>query len=113
MQSSTPDLLQRVSLSQPVGHSTPRLLLVCQFIRDRHETAIASQLLRSKTRWDPPDVEKNQILQPVWLQTPLARLGRSRLAKVYAGTIKNCCGLCLTPDPIPKSKTGRYDLIIQ
>ena len=61
----------------------------------------------------PPDVEENQILQPVWLQTPLTRLGRSRLAKVYAGTIKNCCGLYLTPDPIPKSKTGRYDLIIQ
>ena len=110
IQLSTPDLLRRVS--PPVGHSTSRFLLVCQFIHDRYGTAIASQLLCSKARWNPPDVGEDQILRPTWFQTPLTQL-RSRLAKVDAGEIKSCCGLYLAPDPVPKSKTDKYNTIIQ
>jgi len=110
IKSSTPDLFQWVSL--PVDHLTPRLSLVCQFIHNRYGAAIASQLLSSQTRWNPPELADNGTSTPAWFQTPVTQL-RSRLGKVHAGAIKDCCDAYLTPDPTPRLKTARYDLIIQ
>ena len=55
----------------------------------------------SQTRWKPPEVAERGISSP------------SRLTKVDAGIIKDCCENYLAPDPVPKSETGRYDVIIQ
>jgi hypothetical protein len=57
-------------------------------------------------------VTQDAIRQPGWFRTPLTQV-RSRLTKVNARTIKDCCDLYLAPDSTPKSKTRRYDLLIQ
>ena len=98
IQSSTPDLLQ--SVLTPSGHSAPQLSSVCQFIHNRYGT-IASQLLCSRTRWNPPEVANDGISQPVWFQTLVTEL-RSRLTKVDAGAIKSCCDLYVAPNPTPE-----------
>ena len=110
MKLSTPDLLRSVLL--PTGCLTPRLSLVCLFIHNQYGAVIASQLLSSQTCWKPPELAGNGIPSPAWFQTPVTQL-RSRLAKVDSGVIKDCCTVYLAPDPTPKSKTGRYDLIIE
>ena len=110
IQSSTPDLLRLVS--PPADHSTPRLSLVCQVIHDRYGVVVASQLLCSPARWNPPEFATNVTSPPAWFQTPLTQL-KSRLTKVDPGTFKDCCALYAAPDPVPKSKKDRYDLVIK
>ena len=117
IQSSTADLLRRVNSSSPASHSYSiheycQFSLVCQFIHDHYGTAVASQLLCSLARWNSPEVAEDGMLKPTWLKTPLTQL-RSRLAKVGTGIIKDHCDLYLAPSPAPKSKTERYDLIVQ
>ena len=83
IQSSTPDLLR---LASPhVDSSMPRLLLICRFIHNRYGAVIASQLLCTQTRWNPPEETEDGISQPAWLRTPVTQI-RSRLTKVNVGT---------------------------
>jgi len=112
IRSSTPHLLQRVSMTPFAGHPTPQLLLVCQFIHNWYGPVVASHLLCSRTRWNSPEVAEDRMSQPVWLQTPLTQI-RSRLEKVNTGVIKSCCDLYLSPGSVPKLKTERYNLMIQ
>ena len=46
------------------------------------------------------------------MSTPVTQL-RSRFAKVDTETLKGCCDLYLTPNPSPKSRTERYNVIIE
>ena len=110
IQFSTPELMQCVPPS--AGHSTLCFLLACQFIHYQYGTKVASQLLCSCTCWNPPKVANDSIVWPTWVETLLTQL-RSRLGKVDTGIIKTCCDLYLMPNPTPKQKTKRYDLIIQ
>jgi len=107
IQSSTPDLA-----SLPAGLSTPHLSLVCKIIHNRYGTVISSQLLCSWARWNPPEVPGNVTSSPAWFETPVTQL-RSWLAKVDAGTTRDRCILYVAPDPAPKLKTSRYDLMHQ
>ena len=112
---SNSDLLQHVSVSPLARDPTPqpcRFSLVCQFVHNRYGAVVASQLLCSQARWNPPEVPEDEISQLVWLQTPLTQL-RSRLAKVDTGTIKACCDLYFAPSPAPNSKTGRCNAMVQ
>ena len=52
------------------------------------------------------------ISRPAWLNTPVTQL-RSRLTKVNAGVVKECCDMYAAPSPTPKLKTERYNLLIQ
>ena len=112
MRLSTPDLLRSVAVSPSIGESSPRLSLICRFIHNRYGTVIASQLLCSPTRWNPPEMTESGTPQPAWLNTPVTQL-RSRLTRVDAGTVKKYCDMYAVPDPTPKSKTERYNLLIQ
>ena len=78
IQLATPDLLQRVPMSPPAGHSTPRLSSVCQIVHNRYGTDVASQLLCSQARWNPPEVAEGEIPQPAWFPTPVAQLRSCR-----------------------------------
>ena len=80
--------------------------------RHPDRTTVASQLLCLCTHWNPPKVADDSIVWPAWVETPLTQL-RSGLGKVDTGVIKTCCDLYLMPNPTPKPKTKRYDLIIQ
>jgi len=56
-QLSTSELLRYVSPS--TGHSTLCFPMVCQFIHNRYGIVVASQLLSSRVRWNPPEVAKD------------------------------------------------------
>jgi len=109
---STSDLLRRVSVPPFASRPPPQLSLVCQFIHDRYGAVVASHLLCSQARWNPPELAADETSQPVWFHTPPTQL-RSRLAKVDTGIIKGYCDLYLAPNPAPKSKTERYNLMIE
>ena len=55
---------------------------------------------------------EGRITQPIWFQTLFTQL-RLHFRKVNIGMIKDCCDLYLMPDPTPKLKTKRYDIITQ
>lgn len=74
IQSSTPELLAHASTSLPTDQPTPRFLLVCWAIHNQYGTTIASLLLSSGARWDPPELTGDTISQLVWLQTPVTQL---------------------------------------
>ena len=115
MHLSVPDLRRRMLISLPAGNSTPQhsqFSLACQSIHNRYGTSVATQLLSSSVRWNPPEVAEEGLSQPIWLQTPSTQL-KSRLAKVETDIVKGCCDFYLAPSPAPKSKTERYDLLIQ
>ena len=112
IQSSTCELLEHASTSLSADQPTPRFLLVCWAVHNRYGTTIASQLLSSGARWDPPELAEDNISQPVWFQTPVTQL-RARLARVDTETIKLSCNLYHAPGSIPKSKTERHDALIQ
>ena len=113
IESSTPELFGHVSTSPLAGQSVPtRFSLVCWAIHDWYGITIASQLLSSQARWNPPEVANGIASQPAWFQTPVTQLS-ARLRRVDAEAIRYSCNLYLAPDTIPKSKTGRYDFLIQ
>ena len=107
VQLSTPDLLQRLL---PSDHPAPQLSLVCQFVHNRCGTIVASQLLCPCSRWSPPEVTGDVVCQQVWMSTPVMQL-RSRFEKVDTETLKGCCNLYPTPNPSPKSRTDRYNVM--
>jgi hypothetical protein len=63
IQSSTADLYR---LASPASDSNCRLLPVCQVVHNRYGNVVASQLLSSPARWNPPQVPQDQILKPAW-----------------------------------------------
>jgi len=111
MRLSTEDLRKLVS---PPDCARLQLPLVCQLVRNRYGSVIASHLLCDPTRWDPPEATvTDAIVTSVhWLQVPLNQL-KSRLSKVELDEIKACCDLYLSPELSPKSKTGKYSVVAE
>ena len=110
IRSSTSELECLLILSL-AGHPAPRLSLICQIIHECYGTVVASHLLCSQARWNPPEVAEDEISLPIWLHTPHAQL-RSRLAKLNTGIVKTCCDMYIAASAAPKSKTEKYNLII-
>ena len=100
--------------SPPTDFPRLQLLLVCQLVHKWYGPIVAPKLLCGPTRWNPPEVMGDDATVPSanWLQVPIdGDHLKSRLSKVDSSVIKACCDLYLSPDPIPKSKTGRYSAI--
>ncbi|KAF9787111.1 hypothetical protein BJ322DRAFT_1186232 [Thelephora terrestris] len=114
VQFSAEEILRSVSSTSPnsTDHSKLRFPSICRFIHNRYGTVIASQLLCSLARWNPPDVSDDGLCLPPWTQTPPSQL-RSRLMKVNAATIKSYCDLYAAPNHSPRLKTERYNLLIE
>ena len=93
-----------------------QLLLVCQLVHKRYGSAVAPLLLCEPTRWNPPKLmEDDEIVSSVnWLQVLIdGDHLKPHLSKVDLRVIKSCCNLYLSPDPTPKSKTGKYCAIAE
>ena len=102
--------------SPPTDCPRVQLLLVCQLVHKRYGSAVAPLLLCEPTRWNPPELmEDDEIASSVnWLQVPIdVDHLKPRLSKVDLRVIKSCCDLYLSPDPTPKSKTGKYCAIAE
>ena len=56
IESSTSELFGHALTLQPADQPMPWFSLVCQAIHNRYRTTIASQLLSSEARWNPPKV---------------------------------------------------------
>ena len=112
IQLPTLEIFGHASTSQPADQPTLRSSLVCQAVHSRYRTTTASQFLSSEVRWNPPEVTGDIVCQPAWFQTPVAQL-RARLARINAETTKWYCNLYLAPGLMPKSKTERYDVLVQ
>jgi hypothetical protein len=112
VQLSTDDLHRLVS--PPPHCSRLQLPLLCQFVHNRYGTVIASHLLCQPTRWDPPEptIDDTSVSSVNWLQVPVNQL-KSRLSKVDLGVIKACCDQFLSPESPPKSKTGKYSVVVE
>ena len=111
IQLSTPELFEHASTSLPTVQPTPRFWQVYWAVHNRYGTTIASQLLSSGARWDPPELMGDIVSQLVWFQTPVTQL-RAWLARLDPEMIKWCCNLYLVPSSVPKSKSERYDILI-
>jgi hypothetical protein len=109
---STEELYKLVS--PPASYPRLQLPLVCRHVHKRYGSIVAPLLLCESTRWNPPELTEGDAMVPSehanWLRVPIDRL-TSRLSKVDSSVIKACCDLYLSPDPTPKSKTGRYSAI--
>ena len=105
IQPSTPELFGDASTLPLAGQSVPRFLLVCWATHNRYGTTIASRLLSSQARWNPPEVEEDTVSRPAWFQTPVTRIG-ARLIRVDTETTKWSCNMYVAPGSIPKNKRG-------
>ena len=108
---ATPDLPQ-MTTPPPGPQPPPRLWLVCQLMHRRYGALVASRLLCSRARWNPPAVAEDKFIQPACFSTPISKL-QSRLAKLDVQLVKACCDLYLAPDSTPRLKTQRYSFLIE
>ena len=108
---ATPNLLQMTT--PPLGpQPPPRLWLICRIMHCQYGALVASRLLCSRARWNPPEVAEDRFIQPAWFSTPVSQL-RSRLAKLDVQLVKGCCDLYLAPYSTPRLKTQRYSFLIE
>ena len=108
---ATPDLLQ-MTMPPPGPQPPPRLWLVCRIVHCLYGALVASRLLCSRARWNPPEVAEDRFIQPPWFSTPVSQL-QSRLAKLDVQLVKGCCDLYLAPYSTPRLKTQRYNFFIE
>ena len=61
---------------------------------------------------EPPSSSRRRNISARLAQNP-SRSTQVTAYKVDTGIVNNCCDLYVAPDPTPKSKTERYNLIIK
>jgi len=101
--------------SPSVDRAIPPLALVCRLMHKRYGPVVAPQLLSEPTCWNPPELTEDDATSDPSvnsLRMPVGQL-KSRLSKVDSSVIKIWCDLNVPPNPVPRTKTGKYSLIAE